>query len=96
MDADVKELYQELAREVRALSQKLESAFPKDDEGEPDYAAHRIFHKKQAIEEDEYRASKSKVVTQIISWLLIGIFTIIASSLFNTYIPTILRNIPKP
>lgn len=81
-----KEIYYEIIQELKALNQKLESAFPKDDDGEPDYASHRLFHKKQSQDEAEYKASKAKVIRDISSWLIIGILTIIGSALVQTYI----------
>ncbi len=78
---------QELLRELKDLIQRVESAFPKDEYGEPDYSTHRMFHKKQQANELEFAASKTKLIRDVVSWATIGILTIIGSGLVH-YIMT--------
>ncbi len=82
------ELLHNIRRDLESLTQRVESAFPRDEDGEPAYGAHRLFHKKQEAEEEAYAASKAKIFSAIISWVAIGALTIIGSALVNTYVLT--------
>jgi hypothetical protein len=86
MDAQHSELLHEIHRELKTLTQKVESAFVKDDDGMPDFTGHRSFHKRVSTEEQLFKQNRSKVFRDIATWAIIGIITIIGSSLFNTYI----------
>lgn len=81
-----KEALQEEVQALKNRVQKLETAFIKDEDSELDYAGHKAFHRKQIADEAGYNASKSKILVDILSWVFIGILTIIGSALFHTYI----------
>lgn len=84
-DIDRDELLRELARKLGDLTQKVESAFIKDEDGEPDYGAHRMYHRKQEEASKAFAASKAKIIRDILSWVAIGALTIIGSALVHTY-----------
>ena len=84
----------EVLGELKSINHKLESAFPRDDDGEPDYASHKIFHKKQVEDEKQYKESRAKVIRDIASWITIGILTMVGSSLFHTYFLSVIKKIP--
>lgn len=86
MDAQHSELLHEIHRELKTLTQKVESAFVKDDDGVPDFVGHRTFHKKVSEQEQVFKQNRAKVLRDITTWAIIGIVTIIGSSLFTTYI----------
>lgn len=85
LDPEHSELLHEIHRELKHLTQRVESAFVKDEDGVPDYTGHRNFHKKVSVEEQLYNQNKSKVVRDIVTWCIIGIVSIIGGSLANTY-----------
>ena len=86
MDAQHSELLHEIHRELKTLTQKVESAFVKDDDGRPDFAGHRSFHKRVSTKEQLYSQNRAKVLRDLATWAIIGIVSIIGSSLFSTYV----------
>lgn len=86
MDAQHSELLHEIHRELKTLTQKVESAFVKDDDGMPDFVGHRSFHKRVSTEEQLFKQNRAKVLRDIATWAIIGVLSIIGSSLFSTYI----------
>jgi len=86
MDAQHSELLHEIHRELKTLTQKVESAFVKDDDGMPDFAGHRSFHKRVSTEERLFKQNRTKVLRDLATWAIIGVLSIIGSSLFSTYI----------
>lgn len=85
MDTQHSELLHEIHRELKTLTTKLESAFVKDDDGEPDYAGHRFYHKKQNESDAEYSKHRAKILREIITWIAIGILSVIGTSIFQEY-----------
>lgn len=85
MDTQHSELLHEIHRELKTLTTKLESAFVKDDDGEPDYAGHRFYHKKQNESDAEYSKHRAKILREIITWIAIGILSVIGTSIFQKY-----------
>ena len=88
MDTQHSELLHEIHRELKTLTTKLESAFVKDDEGEPDYAGHKLYHKKQNESDIEYSKHRAKILREIITWIAIGILSVIGTSVFQKYFAT--------
>lgn len=86
MDTQHSELLHEIHRELQTLTQKVESAFVKDEDGEPDYIGHKLFHKKQNDSADEYSRHRAKILREIVTWVAIGILSIVGNSLFQQYI----------
>lgn len=80
------ELLRDIHRQLKDLTEKVESAFLKDEYGEVDYVGHRIQHRKQADSEKEYKASRNAIIKNIISWLIIGVLTIIGTSITQLYL----------
>lgn len=79
------ELLRELHAELHTLVTKVESAFTKDEDGNPDYSGHRKFHKEQDSAKEDYEESKKKIIRNIISWASIGILTVTGSALVQYF-----------
>lgn len=77
MGESKEDIIQELVQDVR----DIKSAFPKDEDGEPDYAGHKVFHKDQVSLEEEAKRRKKTLLSNIFTWLAIGICTLILSKL---------------
>lgn len=86
MDTQHSELLHEVHRELKILTEKVESAFEKDDDGKPDFAGHRLFHKRMSQEEALLKQNKSKILRDLVTWAIMGILAIIGGSIVNTYI----------
>lgn len=74
-----RELLEDLVRDVRAL----QAAFIRDDDGSPDYSEHKQFHKIQHDQAGAIKARNSKVISNVITWIIIGILTL----LVNHFLP---------
>ena len=85
MDTQHSELLHEIHRELKTLTTKVESAFVKDDDGEPDYAGHRFYHKKQNESDAEYSKHRAKIFREIVTWIAIGILSVVGTSIFQKY-----------
>ena len=72
--------------DLKLLTQKIESAFPRDDNDEIDYAGHRQYHKERNTEAEDYKKSKNAIVRNVMTWALIGLLTIVASTIGEAYI----------
>ncbi|HEY9703306.1 MAG TPA: hypothetical protein V6C58_12710 [Allocoleopsis sp.] len=78
-------LIREIHSELKSLTQKFESAFIKDDSGEPDYFGHRLYHKKKQEEENTNKEVKTHVKGEISTWAIILIITIFGSSILQAF-----------
>lgn len=78
-------------RELQDKVRDIDAAFPKDELGNPDYSAHRKFHKDQTSAQENFEASRRKIISNITSWAAIGIITVLGSALVQY-----LMQIPKP
>ena len=67
------------------LTEKIESAFILNEVGEVDYDGHRIFHRKQFDNEKDFKRSRNKIIVDVITWVSIGLITIIGSAVLHTY-----------
>lgn len=68
-------------REMLERIHHLESSLPKDELGNPDYSGHRKFHKDQASAQENFEASRRKIIANITSWAAIGLLTVLGSAL---------------
>jgi hypothetical protein len=68
----------------------IKAAFHKDEQGDPDYISHRMFHRAQAEDDYETRNRKSEIMANIVTWAVIGLITLLASN-FLQYLPKILE-----
>lgn len=84
MDSD--EMIKEIHRELKELSAKLDSAFIKDESGDPDFAGHRMYHKKKQQEEKIYKEQRAILKRNILAWAIIGILTIVGSNFVQIYL----------
>ena len=88
---DLRLFRQEMIDKLEDLEDKLESAFPKDDEGEVDYAHHKHYHKQLIRSRKEFEQSRNSFIKTITAWATIGLVTIMGSSIvqgFLNYIST--------
>lgn len=74
------QLLRDIHSELKTLTQKVESAFIKDETGEPDYFGHRLYHKRKQDSEVSTAASNVKVRSNIITWVAIGLATILGNA----------------
>lgn len=86
MSMEDNELLHEIHRELKHLTSKVESAFVKDEDGNPDYSGHRLYHRRKDLEHETLQKSKNKVLSDVATWLLIGFLTIVGSALVQVYI----------
>lgn len=68
-------------KELQDKLRNIDAAFPKDELGNPDYSAHRRFHKDQTSAQENFEASRRKIIANITSWAAIGILTVLGSAL---------------
>lgn len=86
IDTQHSELLHEIHRELKTLTQKVESAFVKDDDGEVDYSGHKQYHKKQNESEAEYSKHRARVLREVVTWIVIGILSVVGTSLVKQYL----------
>lgn len=89
------ELLIQIHSELKLLIQKVESAFPKDENDEVDYQGHRQFHKTQNDAAKQYKDSKAAIIRNIITWASIGLLTVITSSIAESHILPVLLSVLK-
>ena len=90
MDEQSNQVLHEIHTELKLLTQKLESAFAKDESGEPDYSGHKQFHINQVTVEKENRDSKNHLFKEVLTWIVIGLLSAIATILLHgTNVPLI-------
>lgn len=83
MDEQSNQVLHEIHTELKLLTQKLESAFAKDESGEPDYSGHKQFHVNQVNHEKDSRDSKNHLFKEVLAWIVIGLLTFIATSVLH-------------
>lgn len=83
MDEQSNQVLHEIHTELKLLTQKLESAFAKDESGEPDYSGHKQFHVNQVNHEKDNRDSKNHLFKEVLVWIVIGLLTFIATSVLH-------------
>lgn len=71
--------------------EELEGAFPKDDENLPDFSGHRMFHKKETAKQKQNAEAANRVKSNLITWTIIGIISILGSIIVQVYIEPILK-----
>lgn len=86
MSAEENELLHEIHRELKHLTSRVESAFVKDEDGNPDYTGHRLYHRKQDLEQEAMQKSRNKVLSDIATWLIIGFLTIVGTAIVQVYV----------
>jgi hypothetical protein len=70
---------------------ELKSAFPKNEDGEPDYLLHRAYHKEEKLEKENAEKRKENVKTNILTWGCIGIIAVVLTTIIQH--PSILLSI---
>lgn len=83
MDEQSNQVLHEIHTELKLLTQKLESAFVKDESGEPDYSGHKQFHVNMINEEKDSRDSKNHLFKEVLVYTVIGLLTFLATSVFH-------------
>ena len=88
-ETEGKEELAELRRDLTDLRTRVESAFLRDEQGTPDYSGHKSTHKAVALKEEELKRTKATIIKNITTWAVIGVLTVIGSSLAQVYLGTI-------
>lgn len=81
----------QLRRDLMDFIQKVESAFPIDERGNPDYSAHRSTHKDQTSRDKELKEARLAIIKNILTWAFIGALTVIGSTLAQAYLVPVLK-----
>lgn len=79
--------------DLRLLTQQIESAFPRDDNDEVDYMGHRQYHKDKNAENKDYKASRATIITNLITWAVIGGLTLVATVLGEAYVIPVFKSL---
>ena len=87
---------QELKSEVQQIRDNFETAFVRDDYGKPDFVGHRIYHKDVIVSKDRMTVEKSKYFREILTWITIGIISILGTSFVTTVAPTAIKSLLTP
>ena len=81
MEYTDRELLEKIHSEIKAIN----SAFAKNEDGEPDYQAHRLVHRKQ-VEQLELDKQKSReIYTNVITWAVIGLISLVLTIVFQNW-----------
>lgn len=80
---------------VEELKKSLESAFPKDEDGNVDYSGHRAFHRREKDAEKRSIDSLADFKKNIITWAVIGLITLVVSALGRNYLDPLLTLVGK-
>lgn len=78
---------------LEALVNDIMSAFPKDDTGSPDFSGHRTYHRDIMVKEEEYKKSRADIKKNVQTWAIIGLLTVLASSLAQAFLVPLLHAI---
>lgn len=73
----------ELLEKIDANVNSIMGAFPRGDDGRPDYIGHVIYHRNKKEEQDDNRQNKLDIKSNLRSWAIIGVVTAIISYLLN-------------
>ena len=71
---------------IEALEEEvrhIKSAFIRNEYGETDYAGHRVFHREITKDEEDHKKRKSDVKTNILTWLVGAIITVLLTNIFQ-------------
>ncbi len=90
------ELLIQIHSDLKLLTQKIESAFPKDDNDEIDYLGHRQYHQKQINDTRQYSENKAAIFRNVITWAIIGVLTVVASSIGQSHITPFIKSLFAP
>ncbi len=80
--------------DLRSRVEKLEGAFPKDEEGLLDYSTHKKFHKESKQAKEDFKKKRSDIIKSLVEWACIAAATILLSHLIPID-QSIISNIPK-
>ena len=87
-DTQHSELLHEIHGELKTLTQKVESAFLKDEDGSVDYFGHKAYHKRQNEADAEYSKHRAKLISEVVTWVVIGVLSVVGTSLVKQYLFT--------
>lgn len=74
----------QILEEIQDCVKDIRSAFLKNDDGDPDYAGHRHYHKVKVEEAKEVKTKKDKITSDLLTWAIIGLITLILSELIRS------------
>ena len=87
---DDKEKLAQLRRDLTEFIHKVESGFLRDETGQPDYTGHRSTHRAQEARAKDLSKAKASIVKNIVTWAIIGILTVVGSTLAQSYLVPVL------
>lgn len=86
MNKDIEDMVKKQGEEIKVI----QSAFDTNEDGTPEYEQHKKDHGK----EKEIRETRSQILSDVSSWAVIGIITLMLSHFFQS-IKTFLTTIGK-
>lgn len=72
-----RELIEDIQRDIK----EIKTAFPRDEEGSPNYVEHRLFHRDELDVKESNKVKKDRVFSNVITWVVIGTLTLVINHL---------------
>lgn len=80
---EIKQDVQAIRSELVEFKRDVNRAFPKDDDGLPDYLGHRKQHDKQNKEDEKLDEYKTAVAKKVLAWAGIGTLGFLLAAVLN-------------
>ena len=80
---DIKSEVQAIRTELVEFKRDVNKAFPKDEDGLPDYVAHRKTHDRQNKEDEKLDEYKTDFAKKILGWAGIGTLGFLLAAVLN-------------
>lgn len=79
----------EITQEIKEIKSQIHMAFPKSNGvlGETDLVRHKIFHEEFSKKTEKDKESNLQLRRNIISWVIIGVLSVVAGALTQVYLP---------
>lgn len=90
---DNDELLHKIHSDLIKLTSQIESAFIKDEDGSPDFAGHKMFHRKIKDEEEQSNIRKNKIISSTATWIIVGIMTLLGNAMISYYFNVVIKTI---
>lgn len=80
---EIKSDVQSIKTELVEFKKDVNKAFPKDEDGQPDYIGHRKYHEKEIKQDDKLGEYKTDFVKKLLQWAGIGFIGFILISVLD-------------
>lgn len=89
------ELLIQIHSDLKLLTQKVESAFPRDANDEVDYTGHKMYHQELITAEEDARLSKKHLTNHVASWVVVGLLTVLSTTIWEMWVGPFIKNLVK-